>query len=73
MKIKPEKEVIPEYYKTEYKKSQVKIDSLQTKVRNQKNQINILKYEIDLIDSTVFNADKQQLDSLFNDFFREAR
>ena len=61
------------FYQTEYNHIKGKIDSLNTEIKTQTNEINEIKYKMDVKDSVIRAATPVQLDSLFTSFFDRTR
>ena len=61
------------FYQTEYNHIKGKIDSLNTEIKTQTNEINEIKYKMDFKDSVIRAATPVQLDSLFTSFFDRTR
>ena len=64
---------IPQYYFDQFEDSQQKVNELLERSDNNRKQIYIIQDEIKLMDSLILNADSDQLDSLYADFFNSVR
>lgn len=71
--LKPKDELNLNRFRNEYNELKTQIRGLDQEIKNKSLEINSIKYAILQKDSIITNASRNQLDSLFTDFFERVR